>query len=166
MDFHSCQWLRVYLAMQRTGVQSLFPHATEKPTPSTATEIHKATQETWQGRVKIYDKIPGNLGRWKETEMWRKGLRMAFEALKDERKWRRSDPPVVEERAQPRSHMLSMRRFLMETGGVLHPRWSWAKIGVASRMRESTGVCATPYRVRALYSWPGAAITSNHKMRG
>lgn len=55
-------------------------------------------------------------------------------------------------KAHPRSHMLSVMRFLKETGEVLHPRWSWSKIGVASRMRESTGVCATLYSMRALYS--------------
>jgi len=55
-------------------------------------------------------------------------------------------------KSHPRSHMLRMMRFLMETSGVLHPRWSWAKMGVASRMWESTGVCATLYSVRALFS--------------
>lgn len=53
---------------------------------------------------------------------------MAFEALEDERKWRRSDPPVVEERAQLRSWpcLRVELRFLMETGEPGIPG-SWAK---------------------------------------
>lgn len=72
---------------------------------------------------------------------------MAFEALEDERKWRRSDPPVVERESTARSHMPSMMRFLMETGEFCIPG-GVGKNGCSIKDAGSQLASVLAYRVR------------------